>query len=136
MPFYHRPAGRRYTRFMFGQVLTGIKRFLLWDYSRATWQYDVMVGLILAFLFLTPRAWFNDQPRMPGASRIAILRGHGATIYWLDAELLAGLPEADRRAKAEELLRARIGETRPLVRLEPALDSESELKGYIAFTRP
>jgi hypothetical protein len=121
---------------MVGQVLTGIKRFILWDYARTTWQYDVMVGLILAFLFLTPRGWFNDQARMLGASRIAILQGHGTNVYWIDAELLSGLPEAQRPAKAAELLRMRAGETHPVVRLEPALDSESEVKGYIAFTRP
>jgi hypothetical protein len=121
---------------MLAKALTGIKRFILWDYNRATWQYDVMVALILAFVFLTPRGWFNDQPRIPGASRIAILRAHGANVYWIDAELLSGLPEAQRLAKAREMLRTRAGETHTLVRLEPALDSESEIKGYIAFTRP
>ena len=30
----------------------GLKRFVLWDYARATWQYDVMVAIILAFIFL------------------------------------------------------------------------------------
>ena len=43
----------------------GLKRFILWDYPRASWQYDVMVGVILAFIFLTPRSWFRDQPRTP-----------------------------------------------------------------------
>ena len=38
-----------------------LKRFILWDYPRASWQYDVMVGIILAFIFLTPREWFRDQ---------------------------------------------------------------------------
>jgi hypothetical protein len=121
---------------MVRQVLSGIKRFILWDYGRATWQYDVMVGLILAFLFLTPRSWFNDQRRLLGASRIAILQGHGTNVYWIDAELLSGLPESQRPAKAAEMLRAQTGEKRPVVRLEPALDSESAIQGYIAFTRP
>ena len=45
--------------------MSGFKRFILWDYARASWQYDVMVGIILAFIFLTPRDWFRDQPRVP-----------------------------------------------------------------------
>jgi hypothetical protein len=121
---------------MLGAVFTGIKRFVLWDYNRATWQYDVMVGLILAFVFLVPREWFNDQARIPGASRIAMLQGHGANIYWIDAELLAGLSPPERLAKAREMLRSRAGEKHQVVRLEPALDSEAEIKGYIAFTGP
>jgi hypothetical protein len=116
-------------------LLTGVKRFVLWDYERATWQFDLMVALILAFLFLTPRSWFRDQPRIPGASRVAILQGaHGTNVYWIDAELLTSVPESQRLGKTRDLLRAR-GELQNIVRLEPALDSESAIKGYIAFAR-
>ncbi len=31
-----------------------------WTYERATWQYDVMVIAILAFVWLTPPAWLKD----------------------------------------------------------------------------
>ena len=31
-----------------------------WTYERATWQYDLMVIAILAFVWLTPPAWLND----------------------------------------------------------------------------
>jgi hypothetical protein len=121
---------------MLRSILTGLKRFILWDYNRATWQYDVMVGLIVAFLFLTPRGWFRDQVRIPGASKIARLQGaHDANMYWIDAELLVSIPEARQLDKVRDLLRAQ-GEAQNVVRLEPALDSESETKGYIAFTRP
>ncbi len=122
---------------MLGQALTAVKRFILWDYNRATWQYDVMVGLILAFVFLTPRSWFNDQPRIPGASMIAKLQARDATVnwYWIDAELLSKVPEEQRLAKASEMLRGRAGEKHPVVRLEPIVGAESEIKGYMAFTR-
>jgi hypothetical protein len=123
---------------MLGKALTVIKRFVLWDYNRATWQYDVMVGLILAFVLLTPRAWFNDQPRIPGSSRIAMVQAHDTSghCYWIDVELLTNVPEGQRLAKASEMLRARASEKRPVVRLEPMVGSESEVKGYIACTRP
>ncbi len=120
-----------------GSVLTGIKRFVLWDYSRASWQYDVMVGLILAFLFLTPREWFRDQPRIPRASKIAMLQGaHGTNVFWIESELLEGIPESERAARTLEMLKAQTGETQTLIRLEPVFDSEKEIKGFMAFTRP
>ena len=31
-----------------------------WTYERATWQYDVMVIAILAFVWLTPPGWLGD----------------------------------------------------------------------------
>jgi hypothetical protein len=36
-----------------------IKNILLWPYGRSTWQYDVLCVLILAFVFLTPKGWFE-----------------------------------------------------------------------------
>jgi hypothetical protein len=31
-----------------------------WTYDRATWQYDLMVIAILAFVWLTPPGWIGD----------------------------------------------------------------------------
>ena len=31
-----------------------------WTYERATWQYDLMVIAILAFVWLTPPSWLGD----------------------------------------------------------------------------
>jgi hypothetical protein len=33
---------------------------LFWTYERATWQYDLMVIAILAFIWLTPPSWLGD----------------------------------------------------------------------------
>jgi hypothetical protein len=33
---------------------------LFWTYERATWQYDLMVVVILAFIWLTPPDWLSD----------------------------------------------------------------------------
>jgi hypothetical protein len=114
--------------------VSGIKRFLFWDYPRAGWQYDVMVGLILAFIFLTPREWFRDQPR---ANSIVMLPSeHGETVFWMDAQQLSNTAESTRAAAATSLLQARTGKKYHVVRLEPIVDSEQEIKGFMAFTTP
>jgi hypothetical protein len=121
---------------MAGGFWTGVKRFVLWDYPRACWQYDVMVGMILAFIFLTPRGWFRDQPRIPNASSITMLPAvHGASVYWVDMDLLTPVPEPQRAARIEAMLEDRTGKRQKVVRLEPVRDSEEALKGYMAFTR-
>ncbi|MDX2153877.1 MAG: hypothetical protein SFV54_24260 [Bryobacteraceae bacterium] len=108
-----------------------MKRFILWDYPRAGWQYDLMVGLILAFIFLTPREWFRDQPR---AGSIVMLPAEQQTnVYWLEPDLLLAVPEERRFANAAELLKAQ--KRLELVRLEPIFDSEQEIRGFMAYTR-
>ena len=40
-----------------------IRSFILWSHERGTVQYDVMVTLILVFVFFSPRVInFNDRP--------------------------------------------------------------------------
>ena len=39
-----------------------IYRGVFWAHVRGSWQYDIMAILILAFIFLTPRQWFDDRP--------------------------------------------------------------------------
>jgi hypothetical protein len=115
-----------------------LKRFILWDFPRGGWQYDVVVGIILAFIFLTPREWFGDQPRISKASSIAMLSsGNGVSAFFIEAALVAGIPEPQRAAKLHELLQIRTGNKRlSITRIEPVRDSEGELEGYMAFARP
>ena len=116
---------------------SAIKRFILWDYRRASVQYDVMVGLILAFVFFMPRSWFRDQPRTPRVSQIALLKaGRGDEGFWIEPELLAGVPDDQRLARLGEILKGRTGRKRAITRLEPILDSEGETSGYMAFVKP
>jgi hypothetical protein len=117
-------------------VLTGLKRFILWDYPRGGWQYDVMCGLICLFIFLAPRQWFRDQPRIPHASQITSLPGYGAAVFWIEPELVSTIPEAQRLDQLGKVLTARTGKRQVLTRIEPIYDSEQEVKGYMAYSRP
>jgi hypothetical protein len=112
-----------------------LKRFILWEYQRGSWQYDVMVGIILAFLFLTPRVWFRDQPRIPKG--VAVLPPeNGNSPFWIDKELIRDTPENQRAIKLTEALRAQTGDQHLLVtRVEEIRGSEDELVGYMAFAR-
>lgn len=37
-------------------MLPAVLRVIFWTYERGGWQYDILSALILAFIFLTPRA--------------------------------------------------------------------------------
>jgi len=109
-----------------------LKRFILWDYSRGSLQYDIMCAIILAFIFLTPAAVFRDQPK---AQSVVMLPGEaGATVFWIEPELLDGYPEEDRNVRVQSLIKSHAkGKRFDLTRVEPIFDSEEEVKGYMAF---
>ncbi len=47
-------------------------RTFFWTYERATWQYDLLVIVILAFIWLTPPAWLQD-PTASGPGLIGMI---------------------------------------------------------------
>jgi hypothetical protein len=114
-----------------------LKRFILWDYKRGSWQYDVMVGIILAFIFLTPREVFRDGPRLPKPHGIAMLPSeNGQAPFYVDPGLLKGVAENERVDKLTEILRKSTSNPRlTITRIEPFVDSDGELQGYMAIAR-
>jgi hypothetical protein len=111
------------------------RRLVLWDFLRASWQYDVVVALILLFIFATPRDWFHDQPK---ASSIILMSSlHGSNRVFIATELLSEIPDGQRPQRAEALIRQRTGKSWHVVRVEPIRDeAEQEVKGFIAYTAP
>ena len=73
--------------------MTGIWRtvrdYIFWSYERGTIQYDVMVTLILLFVFLSPRLInFKDKPveHNPHRTGVAVVPdGQGGLIYQIEA---------------------------------------------------
>ncbi len=107
--------------------MSALKRFILWEYPRASWQYDIIVAVILAFIFLTPHDIFRDQPK---AASVAMVRGG----YWIESQQLSDVPEAAMPAVATALVDARFKNHVNIVTVEPIYDdAEKELKGYLAF---
>lgn len=116
-------------------------RTVCWSYERGTWQYDVAVGAILAFVLLTPRHWFRDSPQLgPSASKetIELLNEDRATFtktYRVDARLLASpirTPELEH--DLHDAVRKNIpeyqGRTFTILRVDPIRD---ELGTVIAY---
>jgi hypothetical protein len=72
-----------------------MKKFLLWSFERGSVQYDVICVIIIAFIFLTPPAAFNDRPR-----RTSDVNGH--TVFTVKGE--KGTEQAVARLKGIERL--------------------------------
>src|SRR4051794_5814371 len=110
--------------------MRALARFIFWDFPRASWQYDLMVAAILAFIFLTPREVFHDQPK---AASVVMLPDQQS--FLVEPKLLDGVPEGEQAGKATELVRQRFRNQATVTHVEPVYDTEEEITGYIAFTK-
>ncbi len=88
-----------------GKVSQTIKGYVWWMYPRGSVHYDVMVTLILAFIFLGP-LWINfrDKPvvRSPYQTEVVVKAEGNGFLYKVDA---AAIKPGDDEAIREELLR-------------------------------
>src|SRR5579863_9757654 len=108
-----------------------LSRFVLWDFPRTSWQYDVIVVLILAFIFVTPSSIFRDQPK--AANVVMLPSEQGAGLFWIAPQLLMGVPVEERVPKAAALVKAQIKRRATVTRVEPLMDSEDDITGYMAY---
>jgi hypothetical protein len=50
-----------------------LRKFVLWNYSRETSVYVIFCLLIIAFIFLTPKSWFDKrEPVATQTSRLIV----------------------------------------------------------------
>jgi hypothetical protein len=122
-------------------VWSPIRRVILWDFPRASWQYDIIVAAIVLFIFLTPREWFHDQPKAPHSHEVALLPDRrGMSVFWLSPALVSQVPqnasESERLAKVSAILKTETGKAQNATRLDAIYNSERELTGYMAVAKP
>lgn len=110
---------------------------LLWRYRRGAWQYDVIVALILAFIFLSPRSLFNDRPSEPVVREIEIgPAGEGLRVFWVATDGLEGtVPDASDH-QLQELILGRSGSDLNIVRTETVRDEAGNVRGHLIYHRP
>ena len=122
---------------MLRKLVSAIYRGLFWIYERGTWQYDIMVALILLFIFLTPRGWFQDKPvsPLPAADIVLLLNDPAQKVYQLRATLLNAKPPETVERSAQRVLEIHTGKSIAIVRVEPAKDSRGQVVSYAVWVR-
>jgi hypothetical protein len=115
-----------------------IRGYILWTYERGSMQYDVMVTLILLFIFLSPY-WvnFKDKPveRTPHQTGVVVTpEGQsGGFIYQIDASAVQGEPATFE----EDLLRViePIAGEVEITRYEPVRDAKGRVVAYKVWVK-
>ena len=114
-----------------------LRPIVFWSYRRGSWQWYLMVFGILAFIFLTPRDLFRDQPRPPSVQQIADLSdGKGTVVFWVEPSVIDDTPKEELTEKLRRLLRQRQGKDLRIIDTQPTTDAEGEVRSYLVYARP
>ena len=126
-----------YTVAMLRRLWMAIYRGFFWTYERGSWQYDIMCALIVIFILLTPRHWFQDRPReYPSGAPVALIRQEKSqTIYQLRADLLEKTNDPSLKDGAERVLRSFTGKSLEVTHIEKRVDSHGQVSSYAVWAR-
>ncbi|HEX7287413.1 MAG TPA: hypothetical protein VF532_14595 [Candidatus Angelobacter sp.] len=113
-----------------------IKGYIFWTYERGSFHYDVMVTLILVFIFVAPRFIdFQDHPAdhplQSGEIRVTP-NGNKGFIYQVDAAAVDAQDEGMVRVNFLRLIRPMSGSV-TLDRVEPVRDASGRIVAYRAW---
>jgi hypothetical protein len=114
-----------------------IRSYILWQHERGTLHYDIMVTLILIFVFLSPY-WinFNDKPtvRIPHPTDVVVtpdVQGNGQSrlLFQISA---SSIKPGDDQAIREQLRRviAPISGEVSIVHYDTVTDSSGRVQAY------
>ncbi len=114
-------------------ILRTIRGYILWTYERGSMQYDVMVTLILAFIFLAPY-WvnFKDKPveRTPHQTGVVVSPdGKNGFLYQIDASAVSGKDDAAIRQDLLRIIEPISGEV-DVASYEPVRDASGKVIAY------
>ncbi len=120
------------------RVWRTIRSYILWQHERGTLHYDIMVTLILIFVFFSPRVInFNDKPRPFNPHLTGVLvtsDGAGGLVYQIDGAAVSPGDEAALRAELLRVIEPISGEV-SIVRYEPVSDGKGKVQGYRVWVK-
>jgi len=105
-------------------VLSVLRKLFFWNYARNTWQWDVLCVVILIFIFLTPKSWFENSER----------RGYAAHQNPIASKVLISpelIENTQDKAKVEQVVRTFTGRNDvQVVNIRKVVDKDGRMLGY------
>ena len=114
----------------------GVRRTAFWAYERGTWQYDLLVLAILAFIFLSPRGWFNDRPTLELTDLrhqqgvVEMGNGKQGWRYLVDARLVESFEGVKAEDAIQIILSRQLHQPFTVLSVVPITDKNKVVLGY------
>jgi hypothetical protein len=110
-----------------------IRSYILWQHERGTLHYDIMVTLILIFVFFSPRVInFNDKPvlRNPHPTDLVVTPdAQGGLLYQISASAITPGDDHSVREQLLHLIQPISGDV-SIVNYEPVADGKGHVQTY------
>jgi hypothetical protein len=116
------------------RVWRTIKGYLFWTYERGSFHYDVMVTVILLFIFVAPRFIdFKDQPaeHMSHPTGIVFSTEGNKLLYRVDASIVDAQDDSMVRANLRRVIEPISGKV-TILDVKPVRDSSGHIVEYSA----
>lgn len=117
-------------------------RSVFWTYKRGSWQYDIILLVILAFIFLTPRSWYTPQPPPPvtgflkNQGIVEVGRIEGNWSYFIDARLVKSRPNQTPEEAVRDILSERLKRPLTVKSVDEIQDKKGAVLGYTVVVQP
>jgi hypothetical protein len=115
-----------------------IRSYILWQHERGTLHYDIMVTLILIFVFFSPRVInFNDKPvpRDPHLTDVVVTPdAQGGLFYQISASAIVPGDDQSVRNQLLHIIQPISGEI-TIVNYEGVPDRKGQVQGYRVWVR-
>ncbi len=114
----------------FGQIL---KSYFYWTYSRGSFHYDIMVTLILVFIFVTPHLWdYGAKPPSaagPEHPVEVVGAGHGViiTVQAADVKIPPGASYEEAKNVLRKAIEPVMGDSVSVERWNTTTDAQGHL---------
>jgi|SRR5215467_5823291 len=116
-----------------GSIWRTIRGYILWSYERGSLHYDIMVTLILIFVFASPYVInFKDKPveRNPHPTGVAVIPDeHGGFIYQIPASAVNAGPGEDVTRQLVQIIEPIAGAV-SIGKYETVKDTSGHVRGY------
>jgi hypothetical protein len=110
-----------------------IRGYIWWSYERGSLHYDIMVTLILVFVFFSPYVLhFNDTPtvRNPQATGVNVTPdGKGGLVYQIASAAVPGAKDEDIRSELLRVIEPIAGEV-SITKYEAVKDPSGRIQSY------
>ena len=115
-----------------------IRSYILWQHERGTLHYDIMVTLILIFVFFSPRVIdFNDKPvlRSPHAADVVVTPDvQGGLLYQISASAITPGDDPSVRDQLLRIIKPISGEV-SIVNYEGVSDRKGRVQSYRVWVK-
>ncbi|MGA9445928.1 MAG: hypothetical protein WBV26_05755 [Candidatus Sulfotelmatobacter sp.] len=115
-----------------------IRSYILWQHERGTLHYDIMVTLILIFIFASPY-WinFNDKPvpRNPHLTDVVVTPDtQGGLLYEISAAAVSPGDDGSVRDQLLRIIEPSSGAV-SIIKYDPVFDGKGKVQSYRVWVK-